>query len=229
LRCKGEAMEGMIRQGDREARFMGKITAGMTHEIRNVLAILRESAGLMEDLMGLPASQSFPHRERLLRALGVIQQQVERAVELVGRLNRFAHSMDECSSRVDLRELLEQMCALAARQARSRKVELRPRAEKEGIRVQADPFALGMLISACMEHCMEVLEQGGVLELVAKEDAGSPAVIIEGFSGQGCGEEKIGLPPELACFSDLVSSLGLQACHEHAPGGRRVRLLFGAG
>jgi hypothetical protein len=36
---------------NRKAAFMGRITAGVTHEMKNVLAIIKESAGLMEDFL----------------------------------------------------------------------------------------------------------------------------------------------------------------------------------
>ncbi len=220
-------MEGVNRQGDREARFMGRITAGMTHEIRNVLAIMRESAGLMEDMMKLSESSPFPHKERFSRALGVIQQQVDRAVELVGRLNRFAHSMDESRATVELGEFLEEASALLARQARNRKVELRPTVQVEGMRLRTDPFALGMLVCGCVEHCMEGLSQGGVLELAVVEEGGNPALRIQPHCFEGKGDKKGGLPPELSYLSDIVAYLGLEVQHQHGEAGRSLCLFLG--
>ncbi len=34
-----------------EAAFFGKINAGISHDINNILAIIRESSGLLTDLM----------------------------------------------------------------------------------------------------------------------------------------------------------------------------------
>lgn len=53
-------MEGR-RRGECEIRFMGRITAGITHEMRNVLAVIRESAGLIQDLM--EKCQDVPKRK----------------------------------------------------------------------------------------------------------------------------------------------------------------------
>lgn len=226
MQCLGEAMEEMTRQGDREARFMGSITAGMTHEIRNVLAVIRESAGLMEDIMSLPESNFFPHKERFSKALGVIQQQVERAVELVGRLNRFAHSMDQCWATVELGDVLEQASALLARQARNRKVELRVRVQVEGVRIETDPFALGMLVCRCIEHCVEGLGPGTALELEASKEAGRVILRIRPASFGEEGQKKEGLPPELGVFADVLAQLGFEAKHEDGHGGRSLLLLL---
>lgn len=221
-------MEKMNRQGDREVKFMGRITAGMTHEIRNVLAVMRESAGLMEDIMALPESKFFPHRERFFRALGVIQQQVERAVELVGRLNRFAHSMDESWGVVELGQLLEQISVLLAREARNKRLELRSKTPEQGIRVSSDPFALGMLICCCIEHCMKGLGQGAALELVAMEGDGGVLLHIGPPSLRDQGGRKRGLPPELVCLCDLVAFLGLEIHYKEAECGKALWLNFRA-
>ena len=94
----------MKEQDNREAAFLGKITAGITHEIKNVLAIIRESSGLMEDLLSLAQQETFAHGEKFSNALSTIHEQVNRGVELVNRLNRLAHSPDEPEARVDLNE-----------------------------------------------------------------------------------------------------------------------------
>lgn len=228
MQCPGEAMEGIARQGDREARFMGRMTAAMTHEIRNVLAVMRESAGLMEDLMGLPEINCFPHRERFSRALGVIQQQVERGVELVGRLNRFAHSMDHSRATVDLGEFLEQVMGLLARQARNKKVELRLQIQSQGAKISTDPFALSMLICCSIENCMEGLGQGEVLELAAGKEAGKVFLSIEPLAFRAQGDKKTGLPPELICFSDLAGSLGFEIQYQEGECGKSLLFHFGA-
>ena len=79
----------------KEIAFMGKITAGITHEMNNVLATIKESGGLMEDIFALCRDQQIPHQDKFTRSLTTIKEQVKRGVELSTRLNRFAHSMDD--------------------------------------------------------------------------------------------------------------------------------------
>jgi hypothetical protein len=42
-----------MKAGDQETVLIGKVTAGLSHELMNVLAIIRERAGVIEDLMAL--------------------------------------------------------------------------------------------------------------------------------------------------------------------------------
>lgn len=48
----------MSTSGSREAAFIGKITASAMHEIRNVSAIVKKSAGLIDDLIRMAAEMT---------------------------------------------------------------------------------------------------------------------------------------------------------------------------
>jgi hypothetical protein len=151
----------------REVAFFGKITAAFTHEMKNVLAIIKESAGLMEDLLSLSQSAAFPHRERFARALGTIEAQAKRGIELSSRLNRFAHSPDASVASVDLNEILEQMIFLSGRFARLKGVTLSLDPHAHALPLITYPVVLQMAIFCYLESCWEVLGTGGNIALSA--------------------------------------------------------------
>lgn len=147
----------------REAAFLGRITAAFTHEVKNVLAIIKESAGLMEDLLALHPEPAFPHRERLVRCLATIQAQTKRGVELSRRLNRLAHSPDEEVARVDLNEILEQVIILSERFARLKGVSLLLHPYGGALSAVVSPVKLQMAVFACLECCWEATAAGGTV------------------------------------------------------------------
>ena len=65
----------------RDALFMGRMTASATHELQNILATIRESSGLMDDLLAM-SSEGFAHAERFKKGLTVLAEQVERGMIL---------------------------------------------------------------------------------------------------------------------------------------------------
>lgn len=67
----------------RENACVGCLTASASHELQNALAVIRESAGLMQDLIAL-GGENIPRRERIVELLSLIQQQVARGGELAG-------------------------------------------------------------------------------------------------------------------------------------------------
>lgn len=78
-----------------EARFMGAVTALTMHEMQNILAIIRESAGLMGDILKVNAKVDFKHRPNMERTLEHITTHVERGKGLLEATSRLAHSPDD--------------------------------------------------------------------------------------------------------------------------------------
>lgn len=100
-----------------EVAFFGRVTAGFTHEMKNVLAIIRESSGLIEDLMAM-SPETSPYQEKYQRALTNIRVQVQRGIDLTTRMNQFAHTPDQAVKQVDLFEITEILIELTQRLAR---------------------------------------------------------------------------------------------------------------
>ncbi|MEA1946209.1 MAG: hypothetical protein U9N83_02770, partial [Thermodesulfobacteriota bacterium] len=74
---------------DKEVAFFGKITAGITHELKNVLAIIRESSGLIGDIMSISPEAIIKYQEKIQNSMVRIKDQIERGVNLTDRLNKF--------------------------------------------------------------------------------------------------------------------------------------------
>lgn len=155
----------MNKKENNEVAFFGKITAGITHEINNVLAIIKESTGLMEDLMLLSKEAHFPYREKFQKSLSRINDQVSRGTNLTGILNKFAHSPDKTISEVDLHELTEQVVALSQRFARLQCVTLVHNSSDQPLMVVTQPVQLQMAIFTAIQCCLDVIESRGTIEL----------------------------------------------------------------
>jgi len=101
-------------------RFFGEISASISHEIKNVLAIINENAGLLEDMVGMSQKGMPLSTERLVGLARSIVRQVARGDGIVKRMNRFAHSADNQTETVDVGELLHFLSNLTARLAAMR-------------------------------------------------------------------------------------------------------------
>jgi C4-dicarboxylate-specific signal transduction histidine kinase len=175
----------MVEADPREVAFFGKMTAAFTHEMKNVLAIIKESAGLMEDLLSLAEDTSFPHRERFARALVTIAAQTKRGIDLSSRLNRFAHSPDSAVATVDLHEILEQIISLSGRFARLKGVTLSLHPHADSLAMITSPVALQMVVFGCLEHCWEAMGTGGNIALSVGRKGREVVISIACESGGG--------------------------------------------
>ena len=138
----------------KEIAFMGKVTASLSHEIKNTLAIINESAGLMGDLLGKDAPEDWPAYSRLTNLLASIEEQVQRSADIVKRLNQFAHSMDKSLVDLDLNETVRQTAILAQRFATLRRVNLETDLESKPLLLVSDPFRLLYVIFGFIERAI---------------------------------------------------------------------------
>ena len=85
-----------------------------------MLAIIKESAGLVEDLVQMYGTRGNLDREKVDRALERIDLQVKRGADLLTTLNRLAHTLDQDLSPVELNQEVEQLVRLSQRFARQK-------------------------------------------------------------------------------------------------------------
>jgi len=209
--------------GRREAEFIGKVTASATHEIRNVLAIVKESAGLISDLVHASGTGSTaPHADRLLKAAGRIDAQVARGADIVTHLNRFAHSMDEDVGRVDLDEEVHQVAFLSQRLARAKSQTVQAAHRAEPVWLTESPLHVQMALYATVAFCLEYLPMGCVLELRAEHENGVPEAHVRCAVDEASAESVAS--PEWARLEVQLADLGVSLRPDGE--GLGVRLLY---
>jgi len=131
--------------------FFGKIMAGQSHEVINVLNIINELAGLQGDMLEV-AEQGRPlGLEKLRQVTEKIQNQVQRGETIVRFMNQFAHSVDSPVTIFDLKEALEQIAYLAQRSTNLRKTVLNQEFPRESIRLETSSFRLKQAVFTCIE------------------------------------------------------------------------------
>lgn len=161
----------------KEILFSGKITATATHEIKNVLAIIRESSGLMADFLGMIDDDSFKYRDRFLKILSNIEDQVVRGDEVSTLLNRFAHAPDHESATENVLELLEQIVALSQRLARAKQVTFLIQPSPHIILLTCKPVTTRMLVFQAMETLMNHVQPGENITIRAEVEEDKKVLI----------------------------------------------------
>ncbi len=192
----------MNASGSKEAAFVGRITAGVTHELKNVLAIIRESAGLMQDLLALSGDASFPLRDKFLKVLSNIGDQVVRGVDLTGRLNAFAHLPDATMSGLDLNEVSDQVIFLSQRLARLRGISVGVQHHERSVIIVADPLKIQMLLFQCVEILVNIAGTGATITLRPFQQK-EGEVTVE-LSSTGSAEKAKNMVVDLAALPEWV-------------------------
>ncbi|MDM8554866.1 hypothetical protein QUF75_09065 [Desulfococcaceae bacterium HSG7] len=146
-------------------RFFGKMSASISHEIKNVLAIINENAGLLKDytLMAEKGLDLNPHQ--VCAKAEKIMAQVARADEIMKKMNVLAHSIDEDRQQTNLDVIIKLMIALSDRMAAMKNIKLELSATSESVSIITAPFFLENLISLCLDFILNMADEGSVLQL----------------------------------------------------------------
>ena len=108
-------------------QFFGRMSASISHEIKNVLAIVSENAGLLADY-SIMAEEGMPlDPVRLKKMASTMMRQVSRADEITKNMNCLAHSIDDTIADVELKEIIELFMALTDRLTAMRKITVEPK------------------------------------------------------------------------------------------------------
>ncbi|MEM5786672.1 MAG: hypothetical protein AAGU11_05090 [Syntrophobacteraceae bacterium] len=212
-----------------ELAFFGKIAAGVTHELKNVLAIINESNGLMGDLLGMVKDSPFPHRDRFQRSIGRIEEQVRRGVEITSRFNQFSHSMDRERAEIDLNEVVARTIALSERFARLSNLDLRGIPSATPVAFVTNPFKLQMVLTRAIEACMAGMAGKGSISLMVREEQDTPCIELECRVEDGGTVdllEAFAKKPELIDFQEIAAEVEIDTARVLRTG---FTLLFRAG
>jgi len=166
-------------------RFFGQATASISHELRNALAIVNESAGLLSDFCEMAEEGRPLERERLESLAQKITAQIRRADGIVKDLNLLAHSVDEQVKQVELGAILKLMVALSRRSASMRSIGLEFLPPPRPLMIKTNPFLLKNLIWLCLGFAMDVAGDGRQVELTGQETQGGAQVKMTRLQGLG--------------------------------------------
>ena len=186
---------------DRGAAFVAEVAAGTTHEIRNILAIVKESAGLIEDLIDAFNRRGSLDQEKLIRSLGRIDAQVARGTEILSNLNRFAHSLDHVQDAIDVTRDVQQVASLCQFRARRKRHVLQVQPGGQNLTAAVDPFRFQMSLFAAVGCCLEQLPEGSTVSISTDRMDDRPTVE---FTGRGGDEAALPVPAEAKGWSPLV-------------------------
>jgi len=104
---------------------LGKMAAGIAHEVNNPLAVIKEKVGWVKDLLveeDIAKSENF---KEFQDAMTKIEIHVERAKKVIHRLLGFARRMEPVEEKVDINKILSDTIGFLENDARYKNIEIK--------------------------------------------------------------------------------------------------------
>lgn len=213
---------------------VGRLAAGVVHEINNPLATISACAEALESRVNEGAFADSPDLDDLREYLGLIRSEAFRCKSITNGLLDFSRNRAALPGQVDLNEVLRSAAKLVSHQRRNEQVEVVVEPSPEAPVVNGDEGQLQQAVIALSTNALDAMPDGGRLTLRAGAHEGQVTVEVV--------DTGAGIPPEnLAKIFDPFfttkelgqgTGLGLAVCYgivsEH--GGRLdVRSTIGSG
>lgn len=166
---------------------IGRLAAGVAHEINNPLAIINEKAGLMKDL--LEFTQDFPQKSRFLLLTDSILNSVERCRTITHRLLGFARRMDVNIVELNINEIIREVLGFLEKEAFHRNIEIELDLSQDLSEIASDHGQLQQVFLNIINNAFAAVDNGGHVHISSWEmDPEFVAVSIQD-NGQGMTEE----------------------------------------
>lgn len=157
--------ENTIRQEQIES--FGRLMAGFSHDMKNHLGIIRESNGLMDDIIEMNILGGDETTiERLKKAIASIERRVCITAIMLQHLSGLAHRSDTPCSSFLVNDLLTEECTFLERFARLKQVKQVVEPGEDLPLVYNDPSLLQHIIYRAYLLCLEQLNPNQSLVII---------------------------------------------------------------
>ncbi len=165
---------------------IGRLAAGVAHEINNPMAIINEKAGLMKDLVAY--DDNFQNKEKFLGLTDSILKSVERCRAITHRLLGFARRMEIQLVELDLNELIQETLGFLEKEALYRNIELVLKLADNLPRICSDRGQVQQVFLNIINNALAAVEDEGEIVITSwEEDADTVGVSIQD-NGSGMSE-----------------------------------------
>jgi two-component system NtrC family sensor kinase len=162
---------------------IGRLAAGVAHEINNPLAIINEKAGLINDLVQYQAD--LKEKTKFLGLTNSILQSVGRCKTITHRLLGFARRMEVQLEVLDLNELIQEVLGFLEKEALYRNVDISLDLKSDLPKIASDRGQLQQVFLNILSNAISAMKNSGRITIKSwEEDPNSVAVAIQ---DTGCG------------------------------------------
>ncbi len=162
---------------------IGRLAAGVAHEINNPLAIINEKAGLIRDMFTY--MNKYQADDRLMGNIDSIIQSVQRCGTITKRLLSFARHIDVSIDRIAFKDLVGEVLGFLKKEAEFRSIEIIKDIPDDLPDFESDRGKLQQIFLNLVNNAFQAMSNGGHLHIMARRAEGDRLEFM--VEDDGCG------------------------------------------
>lgn len=168
---------------------LGRIAAGVAHEINNPLAIVNEKAGLIQDILEM--SGDLQNKEKFSNLTDGIIGSVNRCRTITHRLLGFARKMDVTIETMDLNESIREAKEFLGKEILFKSIRFEMNLMEGLPKINSDKGQLEQVFLNIMKNAIDAVEEGGLVTVsTGTKDEDTVCVSIRD-NGTGIPDDKL--------------------------------------
>ncbi len=156
---------------------VGRLAAGVVHEINNPLATISACAEALESRVQEGAFENSSAADDLKEYLGLIRSEAFRCKTITNGLLDFSRTRTSEHISVDLGDVIASAARLLSHQMRNAEVDVQVEVAQELSRVSGDPGQLQQAIIALATNALDAMPERGTLTIAARNE--NDAVVVD--------------------------------------------------
>jgi two-component system NtrC family sensor kinase len=142
---------------------IGRLAAGVAHEINNPLAIINEKAGLMKDL--IQYGDLAQNKDRFTQLIGSIQDSVARCRTITHRLLSFSKKIDRGREDFNINEAIKEVVGFIEKEIQTKGINMIFDFQENLPKIITDKGQLQQVLLNIINNAVDAVEQGGTIEI----------------------------------------------------------------
>jgi two-component system NtrC family sensor kinase len=168
---------------------IGRLAAGVAHEVNNPLAIINQKTGLAKDIVSL--SEDFPEREEFSAILDSILSSVNRCSTITRRLLGFAKRMETYAESIELDFLIQEVLGFLEMELGYRNISVRTNVEERLPPITSDRGQLQQVFLNIINNAIDELDYGGEIEISITQSENGTVEVTISDNGGGISQEDL--------------------------------------